>query len=127
VSGGYEFIDATVLSFLANRSLVGNLIPQVPQNEFTIQATYSNPAIVTFSAQGRFVGDQFDDDTNAFLLGRYFTMDLLASRRIGRGVELFGALENALNQRYAVALTPTKTIGPPILGRAGVRLTLGSR
>jgi outer membrane receptor protein involved in Fe transport len=127
LSGGYEFIDASVLSFPANRSLVGNLIPQVPQNEFTVQATYSNPSILTFSAQGRFVGDQFDDDANAFLLGRYFTVDLLASRRIGHGVELFGAVENVLNQRYAVALTPTKTIGPPILGRAGVRLTLGSR
>jgi len=127
VSAGYEFIDASVLSFPANRSLVGKSIPQVPQHEFTMQATYSNPSILTLSMQSRFVGDQFDDDANAFLLGRYFTMDLLASRTVGHGVELFGAFENLLNQRYAVALTPTKTIGPPILGRAGIRLRLGSR
>jgi outer membrane receptor protein involved in Fe transport len=127
VSAGYEFIDASVLSFSANRALVGKLIPQVPQNELTVQATYSNPSILTLSTQGRFVGNQFDDDVNAFLLGRYFTMDVLASRAIGHGVELFGAIENLLNQRYAVALTPTQTIGPGVLGRAGIRLRLGSR
>jgi outer membrane receptor protein involved in Fe transport len=127
ISGGYEFIDASVLSFPANLSLVGKLIPQVPRNEFTVQATYSNPSILTLSSQGRFVGDQFDDDANAFLLGRYFTVDLLASRAVGHGVELFGAFENLLNQRYGVALTPTRTIGPPILARAGIRLRLGSR
>lgn len=127
LSGGYEFIDAAVLSFPANPTLVGNLIPQIPRNEFTFQAAYSNPSIVTVGVQGRFVGDQFDDDANLFLLGRYFTLDLLASRRLAHGFEVFGAFENLLNQRYAVALTPTKTIGPPILARAGIRLRLGSR
>jgi hypothetical protein len=52
---------------------------------------------------------------------------VLASRGVGHGVELFGAIENLLNQRYAVALTPTQTIGPGVLGRAGIRLRLGSR
>jgi len=127
VSGGYEFINASVLSFPANLSLVGKLVPQVPQNEFTVQATYSNPSILTVSTQGRFVGNQFDDDANTFLLGRYFTLDVLASRRVGHGVELFGAVENLLNHRYAVALTPTQTIGPGILGRVGVRMRLGAR
>src|SRR5262249_10014404 len=127
ISGGYEFIDASVLSFRANRSLVGNQIPQVPRHEFTVQATYSNPSILTLSTQGRFVGDQFDDDANSFLLGRYFSVDLLASRGVGHGIEVFGAVENLLNQRYAVALTPTQTIGPPTLVRAGIRVRLGSR
>src|SRR5262249_9268172 len=117
----------SVLSFPANRSLVGNQIPQVPRHEFTVQATYSNPSILTLSTQGRFVGDQFDDDANSFLLGRYFSVDLLGSRRCGHGIEVFGVIKTVLNRRYGVAPSPTQTIGPPTLVRAGIRVKLGSR
>ena len=126
VSGGYQFVDATVVSFPAdpanNPPLEGNQIPQIPRNQFTLQARYWNPSRLMFSVQGRFVGDQFDDDLNTFLLGRYFALDLLAGRSLGHGVEVFGAIENVTNQRYDIARTPTPNIGPPILARIGVRL-----
>ena len=126
LSAGYEFVDATVLEFPANVTLVGLRIPQVPRNQLTFQARYSNPALFTVAFQGRMVGDQFDDDQNQFLLDRFFALDATVSRRVGPGVEVFGAFENLFNQRYTVALTPLKNIGPPILGRFGIRLRLGS-
>ncbi len=127
VSGGYQFVDATVVSFPAdpanNPPLDGNQIPQIPRNQFTVQARYWNPSRLMFSVQGRFVGDQFDDDINTLLLGRFFTMDMLAGRSLGHGVEVFGAIENVTNERYDIAKTPTPNIGPPILARIGLRLS----
>jgi outer membrane receptor protein involved in Fe transport len=131
VSGGYQFVNATVVSFPAdptnNPSIEGNQLPQIPRNQFTLQARYWNPARLMLSVQGRFVGDQFDDDINTLLLGRFFAMDILAGRSLGHGVEVFGAIENVTNQRYDIAKTPTPNMGPPILARIGVRLNFPSR
>jgi outer membrane receptor protein involved in Fe transport len=131
ISGGYQFVSATVVSFPAdpasNPSLKGNQLPQIPRHQFTLQARYWNPSRLMLSVQGRFVGDQFDDDINSLPLDRFFTLDLLAGRSLGHGVEVYGAIENVLNQRYTVGLTPTPTIGPPLLARVGLRLNLPVR
>jgi outer membrane receptor protein involved in Fe transport len=126
-SGGYQFIDATVLQFPANTSLEGLLIPQVPRHLLTFQARYSNPRRLTVAIQVRAVGSQFDDDQNQFKLDRYFTIDAFASRLVGRGLELFAAFENLTGQRYDIGRTPVLTVGPPVLARVGFRFNLGSR
>jgi outer membrane receptor protein involved in Fe transport len=127
ISGGYQFVDATVLKFPANTALEGLLIPQVPRHLFTFQARYSNPRRFTVAVQGRTVGSQFDDDQNQFPLDRYFTLDAFASRRIGRSVEVFAAFENLTGQRYEVGATPVTTLGPPLLARVGLRFNAGGR
>ena len=131
LSGGYQFVEATVLSFPAdpanNPALVGNLLPQIPRNQFTLQARYWNPSRLMLSVQGRFVGDQFDDDINSLPLGRYFALDLFVGRDLGHGVEVFAAGENITNQRYDIAKTPTPNVGPPILGRIGLRFKFPGR
>jgi outer membrane receptor protein involved in Fe transport len=131
ISGGYQFADATVLSFPANPTnnppLEGNQIPQIPRHQFTLQARYWNPSRIMLSLQGRFVGDQFDDDINTFLLDRYFALDAFVGRSLGHGVEVFGAFENITNQRYDIAKTPTPNVGPPILARIGVRVNFPKR
>jgi outer membrane receptor protein involved in Fe transport len=133
LSGGYEFADATVLRFPANTLLEGLRIPQVPRHQLTFQARYSNPsaarrlARLTFGVQGRLVGAQFDDDQNQFRLNRFFTLDALVSHPVAHGLEAFLATENLTNQRYDVARTPVRTVGPPALVRAGIRLELRAR
>jgi len=127
ISGGYQFLDATVLRFPTNTSLEGLLIPQVPRHLLTFQARYSNPRRLTVSFQGRAGGSQFDDDQNLLPLDRYFTLDAFASRSLGRGVEVFGAFENLTGQRYDIGRTPVRTVGPPLLARVGVRFHWGSR
>jgi outer membrane receptor protein involved in Fe transport len=125
LSGSYQFADAKVLRFPANTALEGLLIPQVPRNLFTFQASYSKPSRVTLGAQARFGGAEFDDDQNQLRLDRYFTWDALISRPVGHGVEVFAAGENLLNQRFTVGRTPIRTIGPPLLVRVGIRFQLG--
>ncbi len=133
LSGGYEYTDATVTSFSVdpalaglNPSLVGLEVPQIPRHQFTFQASYSRPFIL-LGLQGRFGGNQFDDDLNTLLLRRYFVLDATASHTLRRGVELFAAVENLTNRRYDVGRTPVLTVGPPILARAGVRLQFGAK
>lgn len=127
ISGGYLLADATVLEFPANTALEGLRIPQVPKHQATFQVRYTNPSLFTLGVQGRAGGQQFDDDQNRFPLGRYFTLDALASRRLTRNFDFFVAAENLLNQRCLVGRTPVTTIGPPLLIRAGIRFRLGQR
>jgi len=125
LSAGYLFADASVVKFPANRALEGLLVPQVPRHQFTFQARYANPSVITIGIQGRAASAQFDDDQNLFRLGSYFNLDAFASRRLNEKLDLFCAVENVFNQRYEVGKTPVTTLGPPIQVRAGLRLHLG--
>jgi outer membrane receptor protein involved in Fe transport len=133
-AGGYQFAHAVVSNFTPspgivslNQSLVGNWVPEVPHQQFTLQARYVNPKILTANLQGTFVGQQFDDDLNTLLLKKYFTVDLYLGRSLGHGVEIFAAAENLFNARYYTALNVVPNhpnvpdLGPPILARVGLR------
>ena len=130
ISAGYQFTDATVVNYAVPAgavTLLGKQVAQVPRNVFTWQTRYWNPSRLLLSLQGRFIGNQFDDDQNKFPLGRAYTMDLQVGRNVTRNLELFAAAENILNQRYNVANTPFNgvsllNLGPPILYRVGIRL-----
>jgi outer membrane receptor protein involved in Fe transport len=125
LSTSYLFANARLTEFPANTALEGLLLPQVPRHQFTFQARYIDPSIVTFGLQGRASSSQFDDDQNQFRLDSYFTLDAFVSRRLNQRVELFVAVENVFNQRYEVGKTPITTLGPPILVRGGFRVQLG--
>jgi outer membrane receptor protein involved in Fe transport len=127
LSGGYLLSDARVARFPADASLEGLRVPQVARQQATFGARYANPARLTLGLQARAVGPQFDDDQNQLRLGGYFTLDAIASRRLGRGVEAFVAAENLTGRRYEVGRTPVLTLGLPLFVRAGLRLRLGSR
>ncbi|MBZ5547842.1 MAG: TonB-dependent receptor [Acidobacteriia bacterium] len=144
LAGGYQFAHAVVSSYtpdpsviVLNPSLVGNWVPEVPHQQFTLQARYVHPKIITATVQGTFVGQQFDDDLNTFLLKRFFTVDLYLGRSLGHGLEVFAASENVFNQRYYTALTPVPvpppapppvpSLGPPVLARIGLRYQFPKR
>ena len=127
ITGGYLFADAEMLEFPANRSLEGLLIPQVPRHQLTFQARYANPSFLTVGLQGRAIGAQFDDDQNRLELERFFVLDALVSRPLGRGVEVFAAFENLFDEEYSIGRTPVRTVGPPLLARIGIRVRLGAR
>ena len=97
------------------------------RHQFTFQARYSNPSIVTVGLQGRAASSQFDDDQNLFRLGAYFDLEASVSRRLNHQWEIFCAIENLFNQRYEVGKTPVTTLGPPIQVRGGFRLHLGQK
>ena len=123
IAGEYLLTDSTVLSFPANRSLEGLLVPQVPRHQFNFQVTYANAKWLV-GTQGRFVSRQFDDDQNTLPLRKFFTIDAEASRAVSERVRLFVAFQNLNGSRYEISSTPVFTVGPPVLVRGGIRLSI---
>lgn len=123
VTGAYLFVNSTVLSYSVNPALQGNFLPQVPQNQFSFQASYAGR---TWNAgiQARFLGNQFDDDQNLLPLGRAFSLDAQVSRKLGKDTSVFFAVQNLTDDRFGIAATPVLTVGPPIFVRGGIRFTL---
>jgi outer membrane receptor protein involved in Fe transport len=122
ITAAYQYTDAVVTSFAADPTLVGLEVPQVAPHQFTLQARYNLPAGWTLATEARASSRQFDDDQNLFPLDSFFLMDAYVSKRVGRGVDLFATVENMFNSRIQVARTPLLNVGPPIYGRAGIRL-----
>ena len=121
VSAAYLFVNSIVLHFAANPALIGNFLPQVPQNQFSFQANYVAKKW-TAGLQGRFLGNQFDDDLNTLPLGRAFSLDAQVSRELGWHTSLFFAAQNLTNDRFNTAATPVYTVGPPLFVRGGLRI-----
>jgi outer membrane receptor protein involved in Fe transport len=134
LSGGYLYDDATVREFAANRTLVGNTLPQVPRHRASVQASYANPRYATIAVAVQLVGRQFDDDQNTRKvpgyttpgLPRYALVDVRIARAVGRNFEVFAGAQNVFDQEYFVGTLPT-TIGSPRLVTAGFRLRVGGR
>ncbi len=127
LTAGYQYVDTKVSSYPAPAggvSLVGLWVAQVPHNSFTFQARYDNPRWVTVSVAGRAIGKQYDDDQNVYPLGSFFVLDAQVSRSVGAGFQIYGAVENLFNEKYATAATPVEQLGLPIVGRIGFRWQL---
>jgi outer membrane receptor protein involved in Fe transport len=128
LSGSYLFNDTEVLSATNQPELEGKRIAQVPKHQFTLKLNYANPALVNVSVQGRYVGDQFEDDINSLRLGDYFVVDLMLWRSIPvprvSASELFLAVENLFDRTFEVGKTTDGivTIGAPLLVHGGIRV-----
>ncbi len=122
ITAGYLLADATFRKAPQDPSLVGLRIPQVPRHQFTLQTVYAHPGLITAAIQFRAVGKQFDDDQNRLPLGSFAVIDVMVARPLGRYVEAFVAVQNLLDERFAVGRTPIETLGMPRIVRGGVRL-----
>ncbi len=123
ISSEYLLTDSTVVRFPANLALEGLQVPQIPKYQVNVQFGYVGRDW-TAGLQGRFVGGQFEDDQNTLPLDRFITLDAQVSRRVSRHVNLFAAAQNLTGVRYQIGRTPTMTVGPPVLFRAGIHLDL---
>jgi outer membrane receptor protein involved in Fe transport len=134
LSGGYLFNDAKVTEFDVNPALVGLYLPQVPKHRGSVSVAYSNPRYATLSVSALFFGRQFDDDLNARIkpgesepgLPAYGTVEMSATRSLGRNFDVFLGVQNLFDQEYYVMLLPT-TIGSPRLVNGGVRVRWSGR
>lgn len=112
------FLNST---FDDDGNLDGLRVPQVPrwQAAAGVQGIWSR---ATASLEWRFIGRQFDDDRNEFLLDRSGTINARGAWRVRRGLELFAAIENVLDEEQDAGRTPIRTVGLPRTARAGVRV-----
>ncbi len=121
LSAAYQFMSTTVASYPGNTALVGNMIPLIPQNIFTFQATWAAPKRILVAIQGRAESNEFDDDQNLLPLGSCFVLSGTVSRPLPKGFDVFFQGENLTNSEYNIGKTPIATIGQPILARVGLR------
>jgi outer membrane receptor protein involved in Fe transport len=120
---GYLFADARVVDFAADRELESRRVPQVPRHQASLLAAWES-SFGRAAVQVRASSAQFEDDQNHLRLAPAVCTDILLARRITSGLEAFAAVENVFNSRAETGKTPTTTIGPPRLFRAGLRLRL---
>jgi outer membrane receptor protein involved in Fe transport len=103
-------------------AIEGNRVPQVPRYHIGTGVIAEAPKVATFTAQARFVGDQFEDDLNELVLENYVVVDASATRQITRQLHIFLGVENLFDVEYDVARTPVRSVGWPRTFRAGLRL-----
>ena len=100
--------------------LQGLRVPQVPRWHHAVGGRGAiGPA--RWSAEYRFIDEQFDDDRNQFPLEESSMFDARVGWMLNRRIEIFGAIENVLDEEQDVGRTPIRTIGLPRTSRVGLR------
>ncbi len=127
LEGGYQYADATVTQFAPQPALVGKWLPQVARNAGTLQLRVTRARLGTLNLQARISGRQFDDDQNLFLLHGYFRLDGYISHAFRPNLEAFASAENLFDRTVEVGRTPVLTLGTPLVGRIGIKFTLGGK
>ncbi len=122
----YLFNESRIVSAPAQPELEGRRLPQVPEHHLILKISYSNPPLLVATVQGRYVGNQYEDDINSLELGDFGVVDLFLSRPIQLGREIFFQVENLFDRSYAVGKTGggLVTIGAPVRFHAGFRMMM---
>ncbi len=106
--------------FVDSRYESGPRVPQVPKHQGSAQLTYAHGRTLA-SAAVRGFSYQFEDDINQFVLAGFASVQLMVREQLVHGLSASLAFENLLDRQYYVGFSPTPTIGPPRLWRAGLR------
>ncbi|HEX4965040.1 MAG TPA: TonB-dependent receptor [Thermoanaerobaculia bacterium] len=98
----------------------GLRVPQVPLNQGSLGISFAGPVAVLF--QGRWAGEQFDDDLNQLPLRRYAVADLSLRRPFGNRLDVFLSAENLFDRKVVTGRSPIETLGSPRLVQLGVKV-----
>lgn len=120
--GSVLFSDSEVVDFDADPGLEGNRLPQIPERQWSLSATWRPARNIHLSSQVRGSSGQFEDDRNELTLAAFTVVDLYVSLAVGPRVDAFVAADNLFDERVEIGRTPIPTIGPPRLLRIGIRL-----
>lgn len=124
VNASYLLVESEISDFPASPDLVGARLPQVAKHNFSAQAVYRYRTRWTLSSQLRAASAQFEDDRNTLRLRPFLTADARFSYQFPYFVEAFISVENLLNSRYDIGLTPVRTVAAPRFFRVGLRFDL---
>jgi outer membrane receptor protein involved in Fe transport len=143
LSGAYLYNEAKVTDGgVANAALVGKYLAQVPKHRGSVQLFWADPRFVTVAVSVQAQGLQYNDDQNVNVipaatlaeagydadfgvgLPGFTTVDVTASRALGRMFEVFVGAQNLFDREYFVQTNPS-TIGTPRLVNGGLRVRFG--
>jgi outer membrane receptor protein involved in Fe transport len=113
----YEF-QASYLYADSRVERTGLRVPQVPLNQGSFGVSFNGP--LTVFLQGRWAGDQFEDDLNQLVLPSYTVADLSLRRAVKDDLDLFLSVENLFDEEVVTGRTPIETLGAPRLVQLGL-------
>ncbi|GGI81824.1 hypothetical protein GCM10007973_17810 [Polymorphobacter multimanifer] len=119
VQANYTYTDATNRS--PGNASFGKQLLRRPQDSVSALIDYRWPFGLETGATLTHVGRTFDNAANTTRLEGYVLADLRAAFPIGRGIEIYGRIENLFNERYETVLLYGQ---PGRAGYAGVRMRL---
>jgi outer membrane receptor protein involved in Fe transport len=107
-----------------NPELLGKQGSRTPKYAATASARYSDATLIDALLSARWVGKRYDDDLNSLELRSFVLLDARVGRKFGNHLELFGAVENVLDETYPVtrAQSGLVRIGGPRTFVAGIRV-----
>lgn len=111
LDANYTYTDATDDS--PGSSNHGKALPRRPKSTANASASYAWAGGLRTGVTVRYAGSSFDNASNTVRLKGYTLVDLRASYPLGRGLELYGRVENLFDKAYETAYL----YGNP--GRAG--------
>ncbi|ABS28433.1 TonB-dependent receptor [Anaeromyxobacter sp. Fw109-5] len=126
LSAAWTLADSRVTSAPGYPELVGKALVHAPAHRVSGRAVLAGGRIGSAALEVRWLGRAFEDDRNTLELPGFATLDAFASRPLVGGLELFAAIENALDRRYLVGRAGVDTIGAPRAIRAGLRFAAGA-
>jgi outer membrane receptor protein involved in Fe transport len=126
LTAGWTFADARVDSAPGRPELVGKAVPHDPAHRVAARVSYDRRRVLSAAAEVRWLSHAYEDDLNTLQLPAFAVVDLSLARELGRGVEVFLAVENLLDREYLVGRAGVDTVGAPRLVRGGLRLRAGS-
>lgn len=120
---GYLYNDSRILQADAQPSLAGLRLQEVPRNTVTAEGLWHGPDGLQAEIRGRWTSMEFDDPDNTLRLPGAAVADAEVSRAFAPWIEVYAALENALNASVMTSLTTAglATYDAPRMLRAGVR------
>ncbi len=103
LTAGYAYIDAKIEASGVATALEGLRPAQAPRHFANIGASYDND-VVSANLNARYVGGQFEDDTNSRRLGSAFTLDAGVGYRLGGKLRVELRAENLFDARVEAAI-----------------------
>ncbi|WP_304190726.1 TonB-dependent siderophore receptor [Phenylobacterium aquaticum] len=97
LTANYSWTDTENGSAGANH---GKKLARRPEHQANLQAAYVWGNKLSTSFAVRYAGDSFDNAANSFVLRAYTLVDLRASYPLNDRLEVYGRVENALDEAY---------------------------
>jgi len=120
------WLDAEVVAEPSSPGLVGNELEHTPREKATLGVTFDAPRGLVVGVRGRHLGARWAETENENRLDAHTVVDLTLTRRISPRLELFGGVENLLDESYRVDEGSRGFLyGPGRLAQAGFRYRLG--
>ncbi len=118
--GWREWRGEAAYLFVDSRYETGPRVAQVPKHQGSAQLFWQHRGTLA-SIAVRTYSYQFDDDLNQFILPGFASVQFVGRQQLRHGLSAQVAIENLLDHQYYTGFSPTPTIGPPLLWRAGIR------